>query len=326
MGKCCSKLLKSSTQQRVDRWEAANNYQRTVSQKAQGDILDCLFFPEHVSPLMGGGGGKSGGGSRGGGANRRRFLEVLRSTKFWIDICIFTLTDDEIAEILLDLFHRNVHVRIIADLDQADALGADIHALSEQLPIVHDNDQFSHMHHKFCVIDGLYVINGSYNWTRAAAKRNRENLVISNDRRMVEAFMGEFAKLWQEFEGNYFPGAWRQQQLALGAAANNTAGNKKQKQGSGGGGGNANGGNNKGGGKGNKQQQPQSSGSTGSNTGGGKNNRNSSGGLGLQSSDVIPSYADVVKNNGKGNGNWKKQPWKNRNNSKNSGGSGYATT
>ncbi len=34
------------------------------------------------------------------------------------------------------------------------------------------------MHHKFCIIDNSILLNGSYNWTYYAEKRNRENIII----------------------------------------------------------------------------------------------------------------------------------------------------
>ena len=43
-------------------------------------------------------------------------------------------------------------------------------------------------------------MTGSYNWTRSAAEHNRENLAVTDDRRLVAAFSEEFERLWTEFE------------------------------------------------------------------------------------------------------------------------------
>ena len=58
------------------------------------------------------------------------------------------------------------------------------------------------MHHKFAIFDKGVILTGIYNWTRGAASNNEENLILSNDRRLLTAFRGEFERLWKLFEAN----------------------------------------------------------------------------------------------------------------------------
>jgi len=52
-------------------------------------------------------------------------------------------------------------------------LGSDINDLANAgIPVRLDNDVKSHMHHKFCLIDDKIIINGSFNWTKAAVCTN----------------------------------------------------------------------------------------------------------------------------------------------------------
>jgi len=44
------------------------------------------------------------------------------------------------------------------------------------------------------------VLTGSYNWTRSAATKNRENILISNALSAVQSYSDEFERLWREFE------------------------------------------------------------------------------------------------------------------------------
>jgi phosphatidylserine/phosphatidylglycerophosphate/cardiolipin synthase-like enzyme len=50
------------------------------------------------------------------------------------------------------------------------------------------SEQARLLHHKFAVIDGRYVVTGSYNWTESAERRNRENLVILDCPEVAQAF------------------------------------------------------------------------------------------------------------------------------------------
>jgi phosphatidylserine/phosphatidylglycerophosphate/cardiolipin synthase-like enzyme len=56
-----------------------------------------------------------------------------------------------------------------------------------------------HMHHKFAVFDRRLVVTGSYNWTRSAAENNHENILITGQARLVQAFHDEFERLWAVF-------------------------------------------------------------------------------------------------------------------------------
>jgi len=54
------------------------------------------------------------------------------------------------------------------------------------------------MHHKFMLVDDKILVNGSYNWTRSAAKYNQENLIVTADPELIRLFLKEFDKLWRE--------------------------------------------------------------------------------------------------------------------------------
>lgn len=124
---------------------------------------------------------------------------LLERAKKRVDICVFTITDDRIAEEILETAGRGVTVRIITDDDKALDAGSDISRLkSRGVPIRCDRSEY-HMHHKFAVIDGETVLTGSYNWTRGAAQHNEENLVVHQDSGLAGEFMVEFERLWKEF-------------------------------------------------------------------------------------------------------------------------------
>ena len=64
-----------------------------------------------------------------------RFLDILQSAKQSLDICVFTITANEIADAISAVHKRGVSVRIITDDDQRASLGSDIGMRSwEKIP------------------------------------------------------------------------------------------------------------------------------------------------------------------------------------------------
>jgi mitochondrial cardiolipin hydrolase len=55
----------------------------------------------------------------------------------------------------------------------------------------------THTHTHTAIVDNSAVVNGSFNWTRSAVLNNRENIVITNNARVVQRFAEQFATLWQ---------------------------------------------------------------------------------------------------------------------------------
>ncbi len=115
-----------------------------------------------------------------------------------IDACVFTITDDRIAMRLLDAHRRGVRVRIITDNDKAYDDGSDVHRLARAGIQVRVDETPFHMHHKFALFDERKVLTGSYNWTRGAARDNQENVVTSDDARLLRPFGREFTTIWEK--------------------------------------------------------------------------------------------------------------------------------
>lgn len=131
----------------------------------------------------------------------QRLLSCLASAKTSLDICVFTITDNRISNAIVDAHKRGVKVRVISDNDKASDLGSDVVSLSDAgVPIAVDNEP-DHMHHKFAVVDKTILINGSFNWTRSASSRNFENIVLTNQPKLVQSFLQEFERLWTSFRG-----------------------------------------------------------------------------------------------------------------------------
>lgn len=126
-------------------------------------------------------------------------LQQVQRAKETLDICVFTLSDDRIAEALLAAHRRGVRLRLLTDNDKAFDAGSDVDRLRRAgVPVAVDHSP-AHMHHKFALVDGRWLLNGSYNWTRGACEHNEENLVLSNHPVLVQRFAARFERLWERW-------------------------------------------------------------------------------------------------------------------------------
>jgi phosphatidylserine/phosphatidylglycerophosphate/cardiolipin synthase-like enzyme len=124
---------------------------------------------------------------------------LVRRARRQIDVCVFTITDNRISEVLSEAHDRGVQLRILTDDDKSADLGSDIDALQARgIPVKMDASP-NHMHHKFAIFDGRTLLTGSYNWTRSAASANQENFLVTNDHHLIHVFGRQFEQLWNHF-------------------------------------------------------------------------------------------------------------------------------
>ena len=181
-----------------------------LQQHGNNIACDVLFFPDYAMPCH--------TYMRSGALCRRpncryaheptsliRLLNVIKSAKKTLEVCVFTITCNEIADAIEEAAGRGVMVRIITDDEQTKSKGSDVERLAKvhNVQVRHDGDSHSHMHHKFAIVDGATLLNGSFNWTHAAVVTNRENVVITrNAPALCTAFRDEFNGMWAEYARN----------------------------------------------------------------------------------------------------------------------------
>ena len=125
-------------------------------------------------------------------------IKNLKTAKNDLKICMFTISDNPLADTIDECYGRGVNVRIITDDGKIFDKGSDIMPLSKKgINIRIDSDK-SLMHHKFVIIDNIKLLTGSYNWTRTGADVNNENMLITTTNKIVRAYKKEFQRLWME--------------------------------------------------------------------------------------------------------------------------------
>ncbi len=123
----------------------------------------------------------------------------FRAAQRTADVCVFTITDDRIRQVMEAAHRRGVRVRVISDDDKSQDEGSDIEALGRAGIACRLDRTEAHMHHKFAVFDETRLLTGSYNWTRSAARFNHENVMVLDDPSLAATFSAEFARLWEGF-------------------------------------------------------------------------------------------------------------------------------
>jgi phosphatidylserine/phosphatidylglycerophosphate/cardiolipin synthase-like enzyme len=104
----------------------------------------------------------------------------------------YSFTDISIADALVRAKRRGIDVRVILDKSQIKSRYTLIHFLNSNKikPLIDKKPAIAHS--KIIVVDNQVVIGGSYNFSKSAAKRNAENLVIIKD----VGFAKKYVKNW----------------------------------------------------------------------------------------------------------------------------------
>lgn len=131
-----------------------------------------------------------------------RIRRLIGESQRSLDICIFTLTDNRIVEKLEQAMKRGVKIRIISDDLKSEDTGSDMDRLERMGIRCRYDSSPAHMHHKFAIADHQLLLTGSYNWTRSASMENNENIIVSNNVRLLKSFQQEFQQLWKSLKPN----------------------------------------------------------------------------------------------------------------------------
>lgn len=131
--------------------------------------------------------------------NYRRMLKYIEEAKAFLDVCVFMLTDHEIALAIKQTFDRKVHVRIICDKKSMRWRATEC-LVRYGVPCCVVNRGTQVMHHKFAIVDGETLLCGSFNWTHRSAHINDETVLVLHDQFYLQHFMSLYEALWKECE------------------------------------------------------------------------------------------------------------------------------
>ena len=125
-------------------------------------------------------------------------VRIIDGASRSVHVMMYSFTSDEIAEALIRAKNRGVDVKVVMESQQAGIRGSEYRRLLDAGIDVRLDGNPSLMHHKVVIIDGLIVITGSYNWSRAAEQDNDENLIVIRSPSIAAAYEEEFQRVWAQ--------------------------------------------------------------------------------------------------------------------------------
>jgi phosphatidylserine/phosphatidylglycerophosphate/cardiolipin synthase-like enzyme len=128
-------------------------------------------------------------------------LSILRKAQESIYFMAFSFTDDELGDAIRSRAAKDILVGGVMDASQVNFnIGTEYDLFKQaDLNVFLDGNE-GQMHHKTMIVDEEIVITGSYNFTRSAATRNDENLLIIYDPQIADFFIQEFQRIYSQAE------------------------------------------------------------------------------------------------------------------------------
>jgi len=140
-------------------------------------------------------------------------INAIGQAQKTLDIALFSFTDDQLGNAVVQAHRRGVSVRVLLAGGQEKVLGGEHGKLVNANVAVSVAQGRGYFHHSFAIIDGELVITGSYDWSDAADQHNYENVVfiscpvLTAAQTVAEKYTSEFGRLWAEFRGGSAPPA-----------------------------------------------------------------------------------------------------------------------
>ena len=128
-------------------------------------------------------------------------LDLIGRANKSIHVMIYSFTLDDLADALITAHSRGVDVKIIVEKDNAYIRGSEVERLLKAgVKVALDSNPYL-MHNKVMIVDGKFVVTGSYNWSWSAENRNDENVIVIIDEEVAMSYEEEFNRLWAEATG-----------------------------------------------------------------------------------------------------------------------------
>jgi phosphatidylserine/phosphatidylglycerophosphate/cardiolipin synthase-like enzyme len=133
-------------------------------------------------------------------------VKAINGAKKQLLVQAYQLTSAPIAQAITNAHNRGVDVRIVLDKSQQHGkrYSAAKYFTNQNMKVLIDKKP-AIAHNKVMIIDDLYVITGSFNFSKNAQERNAENLLIIKNWRLAIQYKNNFMERARDstlYDGN----------------------------------------------------------------------------------------------------------------------------
>jgi phosphatidylserine/phosphatidylglycerophosphate/cardiolipin synthase-like enzyme len=124
----------------------------------------------------------------------QKLVSYVQGAKTSVHYIIFTYTHADLSSAMIERAKAGVDVQGVIE-NRGASQGAMVPIFCAGLPVRKDGNPNT-MHHKVIVIDGQYVITGSFNFTKSADESNDDNILVIHSPAVAALYEQEFQKVF----------------------------------------------------------------------------------------------------------------------------------
>ncbi len=127
-------------------------------------------------------------------------VDALGRARGSIDMAIFSLYSQRVADALIAAKNRGVAVRVVSDVSQSRRSAPVLSLVNAGVPLRLSAGRGGTgvLHHKFVVVDGAFLMTGSYNFSQNAELYNFENDLFTTAPGEAFAYTAELSSVWAQ--------------------------------------------------------------------------------------------------------------------------------
>jgi HKD family nuclease len=126
---------------------------------------------------------------------RQTILSEIGKARTEICLAMAYFTDMDIAGALIEAEARGVEIRLVVSDEELNQSVIETLRQAECKLNIISGSAYGMMNHKFCIIDRLLLMTGSYNYTNNAYKNNKENLLVTDSVKLIRESLQIFEDL-----------------------------------------------------------------------------------------------------------------------------------
>lgn len=127
----------------------------------------------------------------------KNIIKKIKSSKKSIYFMSFSFTSDGIGEAMIDAYKRGVKLKGIFESRGSGTEYSEYYKMKVEGIDVRKDKNPAYLHHKVIIIDGEWVITGSYNFSKNAQLRNDENCIFIKNSQIASLYIKELETLYK---------------------------------------------------------------------------------------------------------------------------------